>query len=126
MKFRPPRDGSGDRRGNDAAYRFCSRDNNAREGVGRREESWKKDRGKKEKKKKEERGNGREIKAKEEEEKRGVSRVRGARRGHWVRAGHAGRRERSISRWRRAMRARVVVVHADRVDAAWFVAARKS
>lgn len=32
MKFRPPRDGSGDRRGNDAAYRFCSRDNNAREG----------------------------------------------------------------------------------------------
>ena len=94
--------------------------------VGRREESWKKDRGKKEKKKKGERGNGRKIKAEEEEEKRGVSRVRGARRGHWVRAGHAGRRERSISRWRRAMRARVVVVHADRVDAAWFVAARKS
>ena len=72
MKFRPPRDGSGDRRGNDAAYRLLlARQQRSRGGegrkVGRKVEVGKK--------KKEERGNGRKIKAEEEEKKRAPCRV---------------------------------------------------
>lgn len=88
MKFRPPRDGSGDRRGNDAAYRLLlARQQRSRGGegrkVGRKIEVGKK--------KKEERGNGRKIKAEEEEKKRAPCRV----------FEEGLKREESISRWRR-------------------------
>lgn len=78
MKFRPPRDGSGDRRGNDAAYRLLRATTALARGRGK--ESWKKDRGWEEKK-----GGKRKRKKNKSggrgEETRPVSRVRGVRRG---------------------------------------------